>query len=63
MQLINNYTTVHSRTEYQDFPDKSLRRHMVRLWLKLDERRPVAPHYEKEYNGVKKTLTRQPVEA
>jgi hypothetical protein len=63
MQLINNYTTVHSRTEYQDFPDKSLRRHMVRLWLKLDERRPVAPHYEKEYNGVKKTLTREPVEA
>ena len=63
MQFINNYTTVHSRTEYEDHADKSLRRHMVRLWLKLDECRPVAAHYDKEYNGVTKTLTREPVSA
>ena len=60
MQFINNYTTLHSRTEYQDWPDAAQRRHMVRLWLRLpeDERRPVASHYEKEYNGVAQNLAR-----
>ncbi len=59
MQFINNYTTLHSRTEYQDHPDKAMRRHMVRLWIKTMPRRSVATHYDKEYNGVPRTLTRQ----
>jgi hypothetical protein len=31
LQFINNYTILHSRTEYRD--DDSHRRHLVRLWL------------------------------
>jgi hypothetical protein len=31
MQFINNYTILHSRTEYRD--DAAHRRHLVRLWL------------------------------
>ena len=60
MQFINNYTTLHSRTEYIDHEDKKLRRHMVRLWLKMNEpRRPVGPVFD-EYRGVPKSLSRVP---
>lgn len=33
MQFISNYTTLHSRTDYEDDPDPRLRRHLLRLWL------------------------------
>ena len=34
--------TLHSRTSYVDFPEVERRRHMVRLWLTMDQRRPLA---------------------
>jgi len=36
MQFVNNYTVLHSRTEYMD--DAAHRRHLVRLWLDDAER-------------------------
>lgn len=33
MQFINNFTTFHSRTEYEDFSDPARKRHLLRLWL------------------------------
>lgn len=33
MQFISNYTTLHSRTEYEDWPEKDRRRYLLRLWL------------------------------
>ncbi len=33
MQFISNYTTLHSRTEYEDWPEKERRRYLLRLWL------------------------------
>ena len=42
MQLCNNYTVLHSRTGFQDYPEPERRRHMVRLWLTFRERRPLA---------------------
>lgn len=33
MQFISNYTTLHSRTEYEDGPDPAKRRYLLRLWL------------------------------
>ncbi len=60
MQFINNYTTLHSRTEYLDHDDRKKRRHMVRLWLKMEEdRRPVGSNFD-EYRGVPKSLSRVP---
>jgi len=60
MQFINNYTTLHSRTEYLDHDDRKIRRHMVRLWLKVThDRRPVDAHFD-EYKGVPKSLSRVP---
>ena len=41
MQFINNYTTLHARTAFEDFPESERKRHMVRLWLKAFGKRRV----------------------
>ncbi|HTD90377.1 MAG TPA: TauD/TfdA family dioxygenase [Burkholderiales bacterium] len=59
MQFINNYTTLHARTEFEDFADPLLKRHMVRLWLVAHgQRRMVDQHIFRDYSGVAKTLQR-----
>jgi hypothetical protein len=35
IQLINNYTILHSRTGFVDGPEPHQKRHMLRLWLKF----------------------------
>jgi Taurine catabolism dioxygenase TauD, TfdA family len=45
MQLCNNYTILHSRTGFEDFAEPERRRHMIRLWLTLRERRPLAEQF------------------
>lgn len=57
MQLINNYTTLHARTAFEDHPEADRRRHMVRLWLKsFPPRRPHDPVLFKDYDGIEKNL-------
>lgn len=50
IQFCNNYVTLHSRTSYVDFPEPERRRHMIRLWLTMDERRPLADGFA-PHNG------------
>jgi alpha-ketoglutarate-dependent taurine dioxygenase len=45
MQLCNNYTIMHSRTGFEDFPEPERRRHMIRLWLTFRERRPMGEDF------------------
>lgn len=33
MQFLCNHTILHSRTAYEDWPEKNRRRHLLRLWL------------------------------
>lgn len=33
MQFVNNYTVLHSRTDYEDWPERERRRYLLRLWL------------------------------
>jgi hypothetical protein len=44
MQFISNYTVLHSRTPYEDWPEKDRRRYLLRLWLDtgLIDRIPVS---------------------
>jgi hypothetical protein len=35
LQLISNHVVVHARTPYEDYPQRSQRRHLLRLWLSL----------------------------
>jgi hypothetical protein len=50
MQLCNNYTILHSRTGYRDFPEPGRNRRMIRLWLTFRERRPMAERFP-AHNG------------
>ncbi len=34
IQFLNNYVMLHSRTEYEDWPEPSRKRHLLRLWLR-----------------------------
>ncbi len=64
MQFVNNYTTLHARTEFEDYPEPERRRHMVRLWLKAHGlRRPVRKELFRDYEGIEKTLERLPGQA
>jgi hypothetical protein len=61
MQFINNYTTLHARTEFVDWPEPGRKRWMVRLWLhSFGLRRPRRLDLFRDYEGVAKTLERKP---
>jgi hypothetical protein len=45
IQFANNYAVLHSRTAFEDDPDLSRRRKMIRLWLKMGNARPLAPEF------------------
>jgi hypothetical protein len=39
VQFLSNYSVLHSRTAFEDFPEPARRRHLLRLWLRLPESR------------------------
>ncbi|QKH36857.1 TauD/TfdA family dioxygenase [Achromobacter pestifer] len=41
IQIGNNYSILHSRTKYVDHDEPELRRHLYRLWLTLENSRPL----------------------
>ncbi len=41
IQFLSNYTTLHSRTDYDDWPEPERKRHLLRLWISLDDGRPL----------------------
>lgn len=41
IQFVGNYTTFHSRTKYEDFDEPAEKRHLLRLWLALDDARTI----------------------
>ena len=43
MQLLNNYTIVHWRTEFEDHPEPERKRRLLRLWLSVEDARPLDP--------------------
>lgn len=47
---VNNHTTLHSRTAFEDYPEPERKRHLLRLWLS-NRMRPVHEDIEKEIRG------------
>jgi hypothetical protein len=41
VQLLSNHTVLHARTAFEDWPEPERRRHLLRLWLSVPERRPL----------------------
>jgi hypothetical protein len=52
--FFNNCALLHNRTSFEDDPDPARKRHLLRLWLMLDGRRPLAPavHAYKGTTGI-----------
>jgi hypothetical protein len=49
MAYSNSHITLHSRTEFEDWPELDRRRHLVRLWMRIEEgRRPIIPELARE---------------
>jgi len=54
IQLINNHMTLHARTEYEDYDEPGRQRHLLRLWIAVEEarRRPLAESLAGRYRLV-----------
>ncbi len=52
ISYVNNHVTLHSRTEFEDWPEPERKRHLLRLWLSTDGARPVHEDIEREIRGV-----------
>ena len=51
IQIVNNLTTLHARTAYQDWPEPERRRHLLRLWFAVPEGWPLPPDYFERYEA------------
>ena len=51
IQIINNLTTLHERTAYQDWPEPERRRHLLRLWFAVTEGWPLPRDYFERYEA------------
>ncbi len=47
--LLNNFVTLHRRTEFEDDDDPQRRRHLLRLWLAMPNSRPLDPAFRASY--------------
>jgi len=56
MQFISNYTTLHSRTDYEDGPDFERRRYLLRLWLDTGLIPRLPPAYEERHADMRAWL-------
>jgi hypothetical protein len=45
IQFANNYAVMHSRTNFEDFPELEKRRRLLRLWLKMPNARQLASEF------------------
>jgi hypothetical protein len=47
IQWVSNYAALHARTSFVDYPEPERRRHLLRLWLKNAEPRPLVQPFGK----------------
>jgi hypothetical protein len=54
MQFINNHAILHARTEFEDFEEEDLKRHLLRIWVAFppERRRTLAPQLAARYRVV-----------
>ena len=49
--FLNNWVTLHRRSEFVDHEDLALRRHLLRLWLAMPNSRPLDPAFGVNYGS------------
>lgn len=50
--LLNNWTTLHRRSEFVDSDDPNKKRELLRIWLSTDDSRPIAPCFADHFGAV-----------
>lgn len=51
IQFLNNFVTLHTRREYEDWPEESRKRHLLRLWLTDRAGRPIPKEQREGRSG------------
>ena len=52
IQLLHNHQILHSRGDFEDWPEPERRRHLLRLWLAPGEARPLPEVFAPRYGSV-----------
>jgi hypothetical protein len=52
MQFVHNHQILHSRTDFEDWPEREKRRHLLRLWLAPRDARELPPAYAQRYGSI-----------
>jgi hypothetical protein len=52
IQFVSNYTILHDRTAFEDWPEPERKRHLLRLWITTPDGRPLPKAYEDVYGSV-----------
>jgi hypothetical protein len=52
VQFLNNYVTMHTRRAYEDWPEPSRKRHLLRLWLSDPDSHPKGLREESFRRGI-----------
>ena len=48
VQLLSNHTVLHARTDFEDYPEPELKRHLLRLWISLPTGRSIGTRLRTE---------------
>ena len=51
MLFLNNWTTLHRRSEFVDHDDPALKRHLLRIWLSVPNSRPIDPLFKDNFGA------------
>jgi len=51
IQFLNNYVALHTRRDYQDWPEPERKRHLLRLWLYDPDNRPIPLEQRRGFRG------------
>ncbi|HJU33168.1 MAG TPA: TauD/TfdA family dioxygenase, partial [Hyphomicrobiaceae bacterium] len=52
MQFLHNHQILHSRTDFDDWPEPERKRHLLRLWLAVPGARPLPEVYAERFGSV-----------
>jgi len=52
MQFVYNHSQLHDRTSFVDWPSPDKRRHLLRLWLSIDNDRPLPEYFKQRYGSI-----------
>jgi hypothetical protein len=52
ISYVMNHVTLHSRTDFEDWPEPERKRHLLRLWMNAGDRRPLPPEIHKFSQGI-----------